>query len=599
MKSIAGRIALAFVLFLLAACSASVPENVALEGGCAAGTSPYLPRDLSVLESRISYCAEGDASTGTIRLSVPAASLADADLVIAGYPDHPGLTVSLQHGDGRPQVLAVPSAAESWVPLPLPEDVLDRPGFLTVTLEDRSGESYGWAGLGLALRKTDASAYAPAGAAAALLFLVILALELGRAAASNHPGSAATGYLRPGANGEFSWRRALGVAGTLAVLTVLALVFRRPSQFEHPYLWVEEGTISLPQFLEHGLAFLAEPVAGYLIVPSKLIFYVATFFPPEYFPAALLVLCIVFSWMAVCALALSPSYLGAPISVAAFMLLLPTDAENYGTAHYAFWLGSTLLIPAIFWKVAGRANLLPRTLLVVLGGLSSPLVVALAPAFLLRLAVLRTRDEIVQVATVLAVCGIQLYFLKASNTHGTVPTLDIDLAAIVEKFFGMFWSPTDELAMAFGVVLAVGVLVFVAFKARPSSPWPAIAGYCIGATILISITRVSVEMIHPVVAGPRYFFYPFIFLGLLVIEMGTRTRILSACCLVVMAFSMYRFHDVGSRTHDPISWEQQLRACAEADGIHPLPIHFDGNSTTPWHVRLPGSDCVRIRDGWK
>lgn len=422
-----------------------------------------------------------------------------------------------------------------------------------------------------------------AGVTAALLFVVLLVTAWRRRPAS--------------AVGSPSMSAPV-VAAVLGLLTVLVLLFRRPSQFQHPALWVEEGSVSLPQFLDSGLGFLFEPVAGYLILPSKLLFYLATFAPPETFPLALLVLSVLFTWGVVCAIAMCPSHLRAPVPVAAFLLLLPTDAENYASAHYAFWFGSALLVPALFWKNGEPPRRWLRGALVVLGGLSSPLVIALVPAFLLRLALFRTRDEAVQAGLALSTAAIQAAFLATSGTHGAAPPPSLEPGLLVSKFFGLFWAPVDGWALPFGLLLAAGVVLAV-FRTRRSSPWLALAGYGLVATILISVARAPLESIHPALAGPRYFFYPYLFLGLIVIEVGVGSRRVAAACLVVMLGCLVRFVDIGSRTHDPIDWASNLQACAQSDGDYPMPIHFDGASARAWRVILASGDCRRILDGWK
>jgi uncharacterized protein (DUF697 family) len=588
-RLLAGLFSCALLLLSPRILATTLPADVTMEGGCPPESSPYLAKDTTVVGARITYCTGGDAWTGTLKLRIPTKRLVDHDVVIAGYPGQSGVRLVVRRDDAHGTELVVPQARESWLPLPMDQALRSGEGFLSVEIEDRSVDALGWAGLGIAPRQPPAQIITPdtaraAGIAAAVLFLSLLV---------------ATRWRRPAPGAYLSRVRIPVAVALLGLLTALALLFRRPSQFQFPALWVEEGTITLPQFLNNGIGFLFEPVAGYLILPSKILFYLATFAPSESFPLALAVLSVLFTWLVVCAIALCPSHLRAPVPVAAFLLLLPTDAENYASAHYAFWFGSALLVPVLFWKNGEPGRWWLRTLLIVLGGLSSPLVIALLPAFLVRLYRFRTRDEVLQVGLILATAAIQAMFLASSGTHGTTPPLQLDAVLLVGKFFGMFWAPNDAWALPFGLLLVAGMIVAILRRGR-ELPWLALAGYGLAATIAISVTRAPLEAIHPVLAGPRYFFYPYFFLGLIVIELGTGSRrTLAACFLLVMIGSLIRFIDVGSRTHEAIDWSAHLEACDGTDGSYAMPVHFDGASSRAWHVTLTNEECRRIREGWK
>jgi hypothetical protein len=83
--------------------------------------------------------------------------------------------------------------------------------------------------------------------------------------------------------------RSLGVWPTigLAVATIAILAARRPDQFLHPYMWVEDGTQTLPGYLERGWLEVFQPLAGYLVLVSKLMNVAALQLAPLYAPALL------------------------------------------------------------------------------------------------------------------------------------------------------------------------------------------------------------------------------------------------------------------------------------------------------------------------
>src|SRR5215470_13572876 len=69
-------------------------------------------------------------------------------------------------------------------------------------------------------------------------------------------------------------RRLLGTITLLAVWLVI-LFLRRPDQFFHPYIWVEDGSLTLPGYLHRGWLELFQPLNGFLVFASKLINIVA------------------------------------------------------------------------------------------------------------------------------------------------------------------------------------------------------------------------------------------------------------------------------------------------------------------------------------
>jgi hypothetical protein len=580
--------ALLVVLVLVAGCSPRPPEDVAFSGGCAPESSPFLARDLSLLHSRISYCERGDASVSRIEMSVPAQDLATHRLVIAGYPESPGVEVTLASDAGGTMSIKT-GAGDAWTTVAVPEAFVSGPGRVTVIVDDQSTQDYGWAGVGIALDPGPARDFRWAAMLSMLLFTLILGRDLWKLHREKAGGVTAE---------PRGWIPAAVTAGLLGALTFAVALFRRPDQIFNPYIWVEEGTVSLPQFLENGAAFIIDPVAGYLIIPSKLLFLVSTAFPVEHFPQALAISSIIFCWLTLVTMALAPSHLKATASIAAFVLVLPTASENYFTAHYAFWFGSLLLIPALFWKEGPKKQLPFRVGLIVLGGFSSPLVVALLPGFFYRVLILRTSTQWILGGVAGVVAMIQLALVRSSGTEGSSLELSIQPMMWLEKFFGLLWSPVDGSAVYFGFAIIAIVLAFLVRADKESRQWYLLAIYCVAASILITVARVPAEVLHPIIGAPRYFFYPYIFLAMVVLGLLPGTRTGTLLCAVIMAFCLARFPQMGPQPHVAISWQHHLDQCVAAGGDYLIPVHYYGSSDSIWHVQLDSEACRRIADGW-
>jgi hypothetical protein len=108
----------------------------------------------------------------------------------------------------------------------------------------------------------------------------------------------------------------------------------------------------------------------------------------------------------------------------------------------------------------------------------------------------------------------------------------------------------------------------------------------------MSVVRVPVEILHPFLAGPRYFFYPFILLTWLGIYLAAASvwpvrALFAAGYVFTLAMAMPSM----SRRDDAIDWRKHITACmlsAEYD----VPIHYDGQAATLGYVHLSGAQCT-------
>lgn len=139
-------------------------------------------------------------------------------------------------------------------------------------------------------------------------------------------------------------------AAALFLLTILVLFLRRPGQFSNPYLWVEDGTVTLRSFVDHGANILVEPVSGFHIFASKLLFFLAFRLSALHAPAIEAALAVVGTVMVVLAIAFSPTHLRYRGMCAIAPLVVPTDAEVFATSAYFFWWSGLLLILVPLWQ---------------------------------------------------------------------------------------------------------------------------------------------------------------------------------------------------------------------------------------------------------
>src|SRR5882757_6486402 len=94
----------------------------------------------------------------------------------------------------------------------------------------------------------------------------------------------------------------------LTVFTILVLFLRRPDQFLHPYIWVEDGWFNLRTFANHGAYVLIEPISGYEIFATKLLSYIAFSISILWAPEIETVLMVLMTCAVIIAIARSPTH---------------------------------------------------------------------------------------------------------------------------------------------------------------------------------------------------------------------------------------------------------------------------------------------------
>jgi hypothetical protein len=382
----------------------------------------------------------------------------------------------------------------------------------------------------------------------------------------------------------------------LAVIVVLAL--RRPSQFLNPYVWVEDAGWNIPQFLELGWGIVFEPMVGYFVLPSRLVFAISASLSFNWYPEISLALTVLLTFAVVSAVAFSPIDLRWRFVCALAILLIPTHPEVFAVPLYTGWWVSLLAILPLIWRTDG-GNTALRVIYVVVGGLSSPLVVILAPLYALRLAILRRRDELVVAIACAATVLTQAYALRSSDALEAVAGVPYDFYHTVARFFGLFiyrGEPPAITTLTFLSGLALIVLLMVIVVKRGGSRLT--GGLLFGAitlTILSSVSRVFVGALDPGLTGPRYFFFPYILILWAVIQgLSIKTPAIRVGAVVAISGAMFNLLSHGAARHEPITWRLELAACARHPGQYGLPVHYDG--TTERLLRLPirGEDCRRL-----
>lgn len=385
------------------------------------------------------------------------------------------------------------------------------------------------------------------------------------------------------------------------VLAILILIWRRPDQFSHPYIWVEEGTVTLPAYLAHGWRSLLDPVAGYIVLPAKLIFLSAASLSFSHLPRLEYWFTLIFEAGTLALIAFSPSKLKFPILAALAVALLPTDSEVYSVSEYAFWWGALWSFVAIFWNEDAKPRTAWRCVLAGMGGLSSPMAIPAAVILAFRAVMLRTRSDIIVFGVAAATAAVQLYVMRAAGAMGTPNLADINLSGMLTKLAGDFALSAPRIpeagALMLGALMAVCCLAYAVIYKKWKDPYFLMLAASLAASVFATVSRIPISAIHPFLAGPRYFFFPYIFLAWLLLymlpEIGKVPRY-GICIIFLGAFIQFAIYS--QRHNDHLSWRAELAKCSAAgDETYPFAVHFDGALSRAWNVPLTGKECNELK----
>jgi hypothetical protein len=385
--------------------------------------------------------------------------------------------------------------------------------------------------------------------------------------------------------------RRSGQALALIALTIAVLAARRPDQFLHPHVWVEDGTVILKAYAEHGLASVLEPVSGYQILATKLISLSAFQLSIEWAPEIALVLTVAYTCAIVAAVAFSPTHLRWPFACALAVLTLPVDPEVFAVSLLAFWWAGLLLILALLWD-ADRGAAWLRAFYVVLGGLSSPLAVTLSVLFVLRALVERRRSEVVIAALAVVVALIQAREIFGFHHVEYSRLIDPHIIRVAtDKFAGyIITSPRYGNYYSGPILLALLGMAIWRIRDRLTLPFALLVLTWV-AIVATTVLRNPLGVIDPLNGGPRYFFYPFTTMMWIMIWIAALSPayvriLLAAGYLLGIAWVYKRM----TRSHDAADWRGHLAACTQSPE-YALPLHYDGVSSRMWHVWLTGEQC--------
>lgn len=381
-----------------------------------------------------------------------------------------------------------------------------------------------------------------------------------------------------------------------------ALLLRCWPRLVSPQVWAEDGSVVLAGFIADGWWTFFAPVNGYWQLVDKSISAAALSVSLYYYPTISIVLTCLFAAAVGLAVALAPTTLRGRFACALALFLVPTDAEVFGLPLYAFWWAGVLLLLLASWQ-RERSDFGWRLVFLLVGGLSSPLIVLVLPVLYLRaLRQHATRAErwLASIATPVALLQIAflLHSTGPSNTSVTSAALHV-----VPKFFGGFLvgnlGATTPVAWLAGLV-SIGCIALW-LRRDANNPARGVLSYLLLGVIALSVVRFDPALLSTFGAGPRYFFYPFVVLAWMLVQLYCATDSLALRGFVgaVGLVAVANLLPVLTRFHVDLQWHDHLRSCRQFP-TYPIPVEVDGRQLWPgWDIVLRGSDCDRLlRRDW-
>lgn len=397
---------------------------------------------------------------------------------------------------------------------------------------------------------------------------------------------------------EMSKPTAIAVFCGMTLLAGAIIVARRWLQFEHPDVWVEDGVKVIPSYVHYGLFGLFVPARGYLIIPSKVVSYLALMITFKHYAFLSTVLATAVQAACVGAIAVSPTYLRMRWLCALAVVLIPTGTEVFALPLYTFWWTTILGLLALLWTEERQKT---RLAFILIAGFSSPLLIALAPLFALRAVVERRTSEIMATCVAGIVSALQVWLILSRPADKNYLMDSVaNWKMVIAKYLGTaLYGLGIHGAGLFGIALAAFLIAGLFIVPRKDRLPYFLLGAALGVSIISSLVRVSVTAPHPYLAGPRYFFFPLITtLWMLIWIASTNHRIAQAIAgLFLLAYMPSLIHDFDGPLWKPVKpWKEQVAACIKTQGPYRFDIQYGFPPGYTWHLVLNGSDCRDLED---
>jgi len=395
------------------------------------------------------------------------------------------------------------------------------------------------------------------------------------------------------------WNRANAISSGFFLLCAALLYLRRPNQFTRPGVWNEESVFFLHQ-LESGMLSVFKPIAGYIAFVPKFIHGIALHLSFTNFPWIASILTFGFLLTILFLISKAPTLFHAPRLAALLLLLIPSDSECFMVSLYTLWWAGLLVILTLVWQTEKKAELLRYSLLT-LGALSSPLIIGLIPLFWMRWLYTRSAHDFKFNVYSTLLATFQFWIYQTTNTWKPVHA-QIDNEYIKEflrKFVGYYFQSNSGADFFKILFLVLFITSLVRAFQKKHLLVILLSGAWIITAVLSSIRLGGPHLIDPLNAGPRYFFYPYILMGWLLLSFWPHSHALKKSLVALLLVAgVYNALPILKRKHDKLEWKEAIETCLSSspEATHRIPVHFAGDKNHLWHLELTGSQCRKLAE---
>ena len=395
----------------------------------------------------------------------------------------------------------------------------------------------------------------------------------------------------------------------LVALFIALLLMRRFDQVLHPDVWTEDGAFNITSYIHLGWANLLEPVQGYLITISKLITDTSLWISFMYYPEISTILAWLFTIFVSLVIVYAPTVLPYRIVAAVMIYMVPAYGEPYGIPLFTFWFAGLFVLLVLLWKQG--EHLVFKNILLVIGGLSSPVIVVAIPAQIYRLFIFKEKkEELTSLFIMFFLAAVQLLTMMhtgavdaSDKVSFTALLSHIHISDYITFFFGKYymgaflmddyskWITNDYYLMYAGGVFFLCIIA-VYFYINRKDPYPYIFLYLLFAMLAIVLYRVGFEVAR---LSPRYFFYVSIMQSWLLLYMMRGLPLLRYIIVPILIFSVITALGIYSKKSDTLKWHTHVLECRDSSELlYSIPIHYAGWKEDTWHISIKPETCQKL-----
>ena len=382
------------------------------------------------------------------------------------------------------------------------------------------------------------------------------------------------------------------LAFLMSVVCILLSLLRHPGQFKHPQFWVEDSYLFF--YSRNGsLSFLLEPVAGYLLLPQKLLALGFQFFAIDAQPLLYFITAILGLVAVVWSICVIPSRLPYSCLFAFAILLTPSGGEVYGKFLYLLWIIPLSALFLLFRDPSTKTilTLVFDVLIVLVAGLSGPLLLVLSPLFLFSYLRDRSLYNLSLLATVITTSAIQLCVIGQHR----IPELALSTIShgLIEVFFqtflGKYLTPTAAVSPILGLMI-FSILILIVVDLKPESRFDGLLwlyACLLTAGAAIADKHQLISSLNPINTGARYFYIPYISLScFLLLALIRANRIGQAVSAIALSLSLFNSLSHFQTNSIDYHWSDHRKHELAMNCSIRYPIPFHGQEGEAWSLRI-------------